>query len=59
MADWAAGTSIKAPYNIVMKLGAAPSRVQATTALSGGTISWERYPVTYDEWTWVATCTNT
>jgi hypothetical protein len=27
--------------------------------LSDGTITWERYPVTYDEWTWVATCTNT
>jgi hypothetical protein len=33
MTDWAATDSVKAPYNIVMKLGAAPSRVQATTAL--------------------------
>lgn len=59
MATWAATDSIKAPYNIKMKLGLSPSRVQATTGLSGATIAWEKYPVTYDEWTWVATCTNT
>jgi hypothetical protein len=59
MPTWTTTDSVKAPFNINMKLGLSPSRVQATTGLNGATIAWEKYPVTYDEWTWVATCTNT
>ena len=54
MAAWAATKVIKAPYNIVMKLGAGGSRAQVSTAAA-----WEKYEITYDDWTWVTTCTNT
>jgi len=54
MADWAATKVIKAPYNIVMTLGAAGTRAQDTTVAA-----WEKYPIVYDNWTWVTTCTNT
>jgi hypothetical protein len=54
MSSWAATKVIKAPFNIVMTLGAAGSRVQDSTASA-----WVKYPVTYDDWTWVTTCTNT
>jgi hypothetical protein len=45
---------IKAPYNIVMTLGAPADRAQVATAAA-----WVKYPMTYDPWTWVTTCTNT
>jgi hypothetical protein len=54
MANWAATKVVKAPYNIVMKLGAGGSRAQVATSNT-----WEKYPITYDDWTWVTTCTNT
>lgn len=54
MTAWAATKVIKAPYNIVMTLGAGGSRAQASTGAA-----WVKYPVTYDDWTWVTTCTNT
>jgi hypothetical protein len=37
-----------------MATNAARNRVQSTTAST-----WELNPVTYDDWTWVTTCTNT
>lgn len=40
-------------------MSAPPHRVQATTKLAGTYLAWEKYPMTYDTWTWVATCTNT
>jgi len=54
MSAWAATKVIKAPYNIVITLGKGGSRVQDTTSTT-----WIKYPVTYDDWTWVTTCTNT
>jgi hypothetical protein len=54
MAAWAATKVIKAPYNIVMTLGAAGTRAQDSTVAA-----WEKYPIVYDNWTWVTTCTNT
>ena len=44
---------IKAPWNLVLTLGTKAARAQTATS------AWIKYPVTYDQWTWVATCTNT
>jgi hypothetical protein len=54
MSAWAATKVIKAPFNIVMTLGAPADRAQVATASA-----WVKYPMTYDPWTWVTTCTNT
>jgi hypothetical protein len=57
MADWAATKVVKAPWNLVLKMGtnaAANNRVQVSTSAT-----WVKYPVTYTDWTWGTTCTNT
>ena len=38
----------------MLTLGTQASRAQVATSAT-----WIKYPVTYDQWTWVATCTNT
>lgn len=59
MADWAATKVVKAPWNLVLKMGtnagnSARNRVQVATS-----DTWVKYPVTYGEWVWGTTCTNT
>lgn len=56
MAAWANTVVVKQPWNLVLSMATnnARNRVQSTTAAL-----WEMYPVTYDDWTWVTTCTNT
>jgi hypothetical protein len=56
MAAWAATVVVKQPWNLVLSMAtnAARNRVQSTTAALS-----ELNPVTYDDWTWVYTCTNT
>lgn len=56
MADWAATKVIKQPWNLVLSMGnqAANNRVQVAT---GDT--WVRHPMTYNDWAWGTTCTNT
>jgi len=38
----------------VLTLGTKAARAQVAASTA-----WEKYPLTYDQWTWVATCTNT
>lgn len=59
MADWAATKVVKQPWNLVLKMGTnagntARNRVQVATASE-----WVKYPMTYGEWVWGTTCTNT
>lgn len=58
MADWAVTKVVKAPWNLVLKLGTnsglSRNRAQVETASD-----WVKYPVTYEEWVWGTTCTNT
>jgi len=57
MADWVATKVVKKPWNLVLKLGTnavANNRVQVSTSST-----WVKYPVTYTDWTWGTTCTNT
>lgn len=55
---FAEGEFVAAPYEISLTLGDNGARA-APTALSTGANSWEKYPVTYEGWTWGTTCTNT
>lgn len=52
---WVATKVVKAPWNLVLKMDNNNSRNRAQTA----TGTWVRDPVTYDDWTWGTTCTNT
>lgn len=56
MTDWAATVVVKQPWNLVLKMGnqAANNRVQVAT-----NTAWVKYPITYSDWTWGTTCTNT
>jgi hypothetical protein len=56
MAAWANTVVVKQPWNLnlVMDTNAARNRAQVSTSNT-----WIKYPVTYDDWTWVPTCTNT
>lgn len=50
MAAWAATEVVKAPWNLVLRMDTNSARNRASTTAN---------PVTYDDWTWVTTCTNT
>lgn len=56
MADWAATKVVKQPWNLVLKLG---TNVATNNRVQGTDDAWVKYPVTYDEWVWGTTCTNT
>jgi hypothetical protein len=56
MADWQATKVIKAPWKLVLSMGNNASRNRAQVATSS---TWVKYPVTYSDWTWGTTCTNT
>jgi len=55
---FAEGEYVQAPYRISLALGGNTGRA-APAATASGANSWERYPVTYEGWTWGTTCTNT
>jgi len=55
---FAEGEYVAAPYDIVLTLGSNGGRAAPLSTASGAN-SWEKYPVTYDGWTWGTTCTNT
>jgi hypothetical protein len=56
MADWAATKVIKAPWKLVLSMANNAARNRAQVATSA---TWVKYPVTYSDWTWGTTCTNT
>lgn len=51
---WVATKVVKAPWNLVLKMDNNSARNRAQTS-----DTWVRDPVTYDDWTWGTTCTNT
>jgi hypothetical protein len=55
-AEWTATKVVKAPWNLVLSMGNNASRNRAVVATS---TTWVKSPVTYSDWTWGTTCTNT
>lgn len=55
---FAAGEFVQAPYRIKLALGGNGARAAPLAGASGAN-SWEKYPVTYEGWTWGTSCTNT
>jgi hypothetical protein len=54
--SWANTVVVKAPWNLVLKMNtnSARNRIQDAT-----NTKWVKYPMTYTDWTWGTTCTNT
>lgn len=52
-----ANTVIPVPYDIVLTLGKPTGKDRIQSVLTTAT-AWVKYPHTYGDWTWTATCTN-
>lgn len=55
---WVAAKVVKAPWNLVLKMGTNAGD-SSRNRVQGSGDAWVKYPMTYDEWTWGTTCTNT